>query len=246
MRVIKVKSQTDIGIVRTNNEDCIRTEINNLGHQIVIVADGMGGHNAGEVASNLACEIVGNMFLEIRQKTDYKEFLKLSILEANKEIYKRSLLDCNLSKMGTTISILIYDTKNVYTGHIGDSRIYFVNKNKIEQITKDHTLVRAMMDSGNLEEGSEKYHKYKNILLQALGTSKKLTVELKQLSLPKEFCFLLCSDGLTGMVSDDYILEVMNEKIILEQKINKLIQHAKEVDGSDNVSILVIENRSEL
>ena len=244
--MIEIKTITDVGRVRDQNEDTIRVAENKFGHRILILADGMGGHNAGDVASQMACELIGDDFENLVVPTSYTVFLKESMLKANKEIYKNSIMNPAFNKMGTTTTILILADKEVITGHIGDSRLYFINNSKIEQITKDHTLVRAMVEHGTMVEGEEKYSKYKNVLLQALGTSRKITVEIKQLKLPKNYCFLLCSDGLTGEVTDKLIYDVMRTSTTLESRLEQLVAYANELDGTDNVSVMVLENRSNI
>lgn len=242
--MIQISKRTDVGLVRKDNEDSIRVEQNQFKDQILIMADGMGGHNAGDIASSMACQIIGDLFINLTEPVDYEVFLQQAILEANKQIYQESLQHPDLNKMGTTTSILIYTDKCCYTGHIGDSRIYYINEEKISQITKDHTLVRAMVDSGSMLEGEQKYSKYKNVLLQALGTSKKITVEIKVFEPPTYFCFLLCSDGLTGEVTDEMIFTQMNLDEGLDYRVNSVVDLAKKLDGSDNISVIVLENRS--
>ncbi len=240
--MFKIGQITDIGLVRKQNEDSLIVVENKLGDKLLLVADGMGGHNAGDVASAMAVKIISEQFQSIQKQVIYTEFIRKVITLANQKIYKQSLLDVNLSKMGTTVSLLIITKDAFYTGHIGDSRIYFDNKKYIQQISKDHTLVQAMMDSGTLSPHEAEQSKYRNVLLQALGTSKKLSVEIKTISMAKNCRFLLCSDGLTGPVSDSQIHSILNEEISLEDKLQKLVELANSIDGSDNVSIIIVES----
>lgn len=242
--MFKIGQITDIGLVRNQNEDSILVTENKFGHKLLLVADGMGGHNAGDVASAMAVKIIGDQFESLDVKVDYKQFIKNVILLANQKIYKQSLLDIELSKMGTTVSLLILTSDKIYTGHIGDSRIYFDNANSIKQISKDHTLVQAMMDSGSLTKDEAAVSKYRNVLLQALGTSKRLTVEIKMMSKPSNCRFLLCSDGLTGPLSDEHIHQILNMNISLEEKLKILVDDANEFDGSDNVSVIIMESEA--
>lgn len=244
IKMINIASKTDVGKIRKQNEDSIRICRNQLGHALLLVADGMGGHNAGEVASSIACREIGDSFERINVETDYKVFIKEALLNANTVIYRESLMNNDYAKMGTTASMLIYDGRRIFIGHIGDSRIYYISEQKIMQITKDHTLVEAMMEAGNITAAQARTSKYKNVLLQALGTSKKLTIDIKEIKVPRRFSFLLCSDGLTGEVTDDEIKELANEQDDLQSRVNTLIDLANEKDGSDNVSIIMFENRS--
>jgi protein phosphatase len=234
-------AKSDVGIIRKNNEDNYCIAENKFGHKIFIVADGMGGHNAGEVASEMACKIISGSFKSLENVPNYKEFLKTSISLANHNIYKQSLIHTEMAKMGTTVSVLIYDSKNVYTGHVGDSRIYYLSSSSIKQITKDHTLVQAMVDSGTLNQEKAKSVKYKNVLLQALGTSQTLTIEIKELKLPNKFRFIMCSDGLTGILTDERIEELYNNGSMIEESVHNLIDMANEIDGSDNVTVIAVE-----
>ncbi len=243
-KMINIASKTDVGKIRKQNEDSIRLVRNQLGHVLLLVADGMGGHNAGEVASSIACREIGDSFENINTETDYKVFIKEALLNANTVIYRESLMYSEYAKMGTTASMLIFDGRRVFIGHIGDSRIYYISDSKIMQITKDHTLVEAMMDAGNLTADEARKSRYKNVLLQALGTSKKLTIDIKEIKIPRQFKFLLCSDGLTGEVTDEEIKEHANKLQDLQSRVDGLVDLANEKDGSDNVSIIMFENRS--
>lgn len=242
--MINIKVLSDIGIIREQNEDSYVIEQNELGHHLLLVADGMGGHNAGEVASDLVCQIIAKEFNKITEKIDYKKFIEDVIVRANQKVYKESLLNQFYSKMGTTASLVIYDDEKIYTGHVGDSRIYFIDEKQILQITKDHTLVQAMVEAGSLKEEEVEFSKLKNVLIQALGTSKNITIEIKEIKLPKFFSILICSDGLTGPLKNDMIMKIMNLKIPLEERLVKLVNTANDIDGSDNVTVMVMENRS--
>lgn len=232
---------TDVGLVRTQNEDSYRVVLNTQGAQLLLVADGMGGHNAGEVASALTCVIIETAFKNLAASADYKDFIKNVIISANQEIYKQSLLNPEYSKMGTTVSLAIIVGNKMYTGHVGDSRIYYLDNERIIQITKDHTLVQSMVDTGSLSLDQARVSKYKNVILQALGTSKKLMIEIKEVKLPKEYKILLCSDGLTGPVDDANIKNVLDSNDGLLNKLKTLVNMANELDGSDNVTIITFE-----
>ncbi len=239
--MVNIIAKSDVGRTRKQNEDNVLVLKNKLEHTLIVVADGMGGHNAGEIASEISCQVIKAEFEKIFQPIDYKEFIESTLLKANKEIYRKSILHAEYAKMGTTTSLLIYDGKRIFIGHIGDSRVYYINETKIMQVTKDHTLVEAMIEAGTLSRREASSSRYKNVLLQALGTSKKLTIDVKELKIPKEFKFLICSDGLTGKVTDEEIKEIVNRETDLESRVDKLINLANEKDGSDNVSVIIIE-----
>lgn len=235
-----IKHITDVGL-RSQNEDSYRIIENRYGVKLLVVADGMGGHNAGEVASKMACDIIGNAFKEIDRAIDYKSFIRDVIVTANQEIYQKSLLEREYSKMGTTVSLAIIDENMMYTGHVGDSRIYYSSESTFIQITKDHTLVQALMDGGNLSYQEAEKSKYKNVLLQALGTSKKITIEIKEVRLPNECLILLCSDGLTGPIKDEVLSEILLNGDTLEHRLESLVTLANNLDGGDNITIVALE-----
>jgi serine/threonine protein phosphatase PrpC len=240
----RIESITHVGLSRAQNEDSFIIEENKFGHRLMIVADGMGGHNAGEVASKLVCDIIGEDFLLVDEDVDYKKFIEKVIVKANQEVYKQSLLNTQYSKMGTTVTMVVYDNQRVYTGHIGDSRLYFVDDKNIIQITKDHTLVQAMVEAGTLQPEEVEYSKLKNVLIQALGTSKNITIEIKEIKLPCYYSLLICSDGLSGPVKDEEIRDIINLELSLKDRLELLVNRANEQDGGDNVTVIVMENRS--
>ncbi|MGL5021566.1 MAG: PP2C family protein-serine/threonine phosphatase, partial [Mycoplasmatales bacterium] len=144
-----------------------------------------------------------------------------------------------------TATLVIYDNEKIYTGHVGDSRVYFIDNSQIRQLTKDHTLVQAMVDTGTLKPEEVEFSKLKNVLIQALGTSKNITIEIKEIKLPRKFTILICSDGLTGPVKDNQIMSIMNLHLSLKERLEELVQCANDLDGGDNVTVVVMENRSE-
>lgn len=239
--MLRVSALSDIGLIRKQNEDSVQIIENKMGHYLLLVADGMGGHNAGEVASEMASKIVADMFSDLKEPVNYLKFIQSVTSKANHEIYKAALLNEKYSKMGTTLTFLIYDNEKIYTGHVGDSRIYFVGKESITQITKDHTIVQEMIDNNNMTEEEAKTSKLKNVLVQALGTSKKMYVEAKAIKPPLRFKLLLCSDGLTSFVSDEEIKEIINLEITIDEKLANLVELAKIKDGSDNISVVLME-----
>lgn len=233
---------SDVGLKRTNNEDALLVCQNDFGDYLFLVADGMGGHNAGEIASEMAVKLLKNAFLEIKDpEIDYREFLEYIITEINKEIYKSSLLEIKYNNMGTTCSAMIIKNNRIFIGHVGDSRIYFIANNKIKLLTKDHTLVQAMLDAETITQQEAQSSKYKNILLQALGTAQTITMQTLTAKIPEECQFVLCSDGLTGDVSDEEILTIMSKNIDETEKAEELIELAKMRGGHDNISVITVE-----
>ncbi len=241
--MLKHKGITDVGTVRSNNEDSYLICENRLKDNLFLIADGMGGHNAGEVASAMATRTIREAFLEINSEVDYNTFLRDAIQMANEKVYKSSLIDSQYNNMGTTLSVLILSKDRIYIGHVGDSRIYYMTENTIQQLTTDHTLVQAMIDNGSITKEEAKTNNYRNVLTQAIGTSRKVTISLIESKIPmrKEIKFLLCSDGLTEGVSDEVIHSVLNETSPLEQRLNKLMKLALDSGSKDNITFIGVE-----
>ncbi len=241
--MLKHKGITDVGTVRSNNEDSYLICENRLKDNLFLIADGMGGHNAGEVASAMATRTIREAFLEINSEVDYNAFLRDSIQMANEKVYKSSLIDSQYNNMGTTLSVLILSKDRIYIGHVGDSRIYYMTENTIQQLTTDHTLVQAMIDSGSITKEEAKTNNYRNVLTQAIGTSRKVTISLIESKIPmrKEIKFLLCSDGLTEGVSDEVIHSVLNESGELDERLQKLMKLALNSGSKDNITFIGVE-----
>lgn len=239
--MIKYHAITDIGPTREKNEDAILVANNKYGDYLFLIADGMGGHNAGEVASNMVKEIVEKEFLALEENVDYREFLERVINHANNEVYKKSLLEIEYNNMGTTLSMMILSGDQIYIGHVGDSRIYFITDKSIRLLTHDHTLVQAMLDAKTITPEEAQNSKFKNVLLQALGTSKNVTLQTLSAKIPEKCRFILCSDGLTGPVSEHEINDIMCSNKPLEERVEMLLKLANFKDGRDNVSIIGVE-----
>ncbi len=203
----------------------------------------MGGHNAGEVASAMAARTIRELFSDITSEVDYNEFLRDAIQIANDKVYKASLIDSQYNNMGTTLSVLVISRDRIYIGHVGDSRIYYMTKNTIQQLTTDHTLVQTMIDNGTISEAEAKTNNYRNVLTQAIGTSRKVTISLIESKIPmrKEIKFLLCSDGLTEGVSDEVIHQVMIGEEELSRKLDHLMQIALKSESKDNITFIGVE-----
>lgn len=241
--MLKHKGITNVGTVRGNNEDTYLICENKLKDNLFLIADGMGGHNAGEIASAMASKTIQEKFLAITSEIDYNEFLRDAIQIANDKVYKSSLMYSQYHNMGTTLSVLIISKDRIYIGHVGDSRIYYMTENTIQQLTTDHTLVQAMIDSGSITKEDAKTNNYRNVLTQAIGTSRKVTISLIESKIPmrKEIKFLLCSDGLTEGVSDEVIHQVLIQNKELSNKLDELMEIALQSESKDNITFIGIE-----
>lgn len=230
---------TDPGKVRDHNEDSVIIVKNESGEMLLAVADGMGGHKAGEVASSIAISHLGKRFTEISSignKDDAINWIKDTVSEINVQIYKYTNENPESQGMGTTLVTAILTKDFLLFGNIGDSSGYVVKKDSLHKITTDHTLVNLLVKSGELTEEEAKDHPRKNVLMKALGATSTVEMDIFDVEVDVDGIFL-CSDGLTNMLDNDQINKVLCEEITLEQKVQKLIYKANNRGGNDNISI---------
>ena len=232
-------SITDPGKVRERNEDAVAICENGTGEKLLIVADGMGGHKNGEVASHLALDHITNRFKNISSvgnKEDAINWIQTTVSEANVEIFKYVTAHPESEGMGTTIVLSILTPSFLLIGNIGDSSGYVYKNKKLHKITIDHTLVNLLVKSGELTEEEAKNHPKKNVLMKALGSSTNVEMDIFNVELGVDGIFL-CSDGLTNMLDDNQITKVLNESGNLQEKLEKLVFKANNRGGNDNISI---------
>ncbi|RKD27834.1 protein phosphatase [Caminicella sporogenes DSM 14501] len=239
--------KTHIGKIRENNEDSFYIDEDN--HSVFIVADGMGGHNAGEIASKMAIEIVSEYIKEnwsnvnLKDKFEVHSLLREAIERANKKIYEKSLVNKELDGMGTTLTIAIIDKTFLYIGHIGDSRAYVLRNDDLFQITQDHTLVSELLKNGTITEIEAKNHPKRNIITKALGTGYNVEPELINYQIKDNDIIILCTDGLTNVIENDEIKKSFSKFSSLQETCDYLINLANERGGYDNITIIAIKHR---
>lgn len=229
---------SDVGMVRSLNEDfaeCYEDE----NFSIYVVADGMGGHNAGEVASKMAAQGIVNYISNNFYSKEKTNLLKESIEKVNKEIYINSVKSDNLSGMGTTITACFKFDNTVQVANVGDSSCFGINKNLIKKITKDHSLVQELVDLGTISESEAVNHPKKNIITRAVGTSEDIDVDIFNLDSSEYSMFLLCSDGLSNEVTKEEILLIVQEEETFTAACNRLVNLAKFKGGRDNITVLL-------
>ena len=235
--------QTDPGKVRDHNEDSVTIVKNQSGEYLLAVADGMGGHRAGEIASSIVIGNIGTHFKEmgkIGTKEDAVRWLKDAVSEANVEIYKYTAEPPESKGMGTTIVTAILTDAFLLFGNLGDSRGYVLKGGKLHQITTDHTLVNLLVKSGELTEEEAEHHPRKNVLMKALGANTKVEMDIIDVETDVDG-ILLCSDGLTNMLDHDQIEKVLNEDLEIEKMVQKLIYKSNNRGGNDNISIAYLK-----
>jgi protein phosphatase len=231
---------SDIGMVRTLNEDYVYY-LEEEDYKIYVVADGMGGHNAGEVASKMAAEgIVEFVTLNYNSKNN-EEILKEAIEKVNRDIYHYSTQESDLKGMGTTITACFVTQKNVIVANVGDSSCFGIKGDALVKITKDHSLVQELLDLGTITEDEAYNHPKKNIITRAVGTSDSVDVDVFVIDKDVYNIYLLCSDGLTNEITNDEIMSIVSENKRLIDVCPKLVNLAKYKGGRDNITVLLFE-----
>ena len=240
--MIKSYAITDIGRKRQLNQDFIylsETPIGNLPN-VFIVADGMGGHNAGDYASRYAVETVVEEIGASFEKNPVK-IMGRAIDKANAMIRQKAREDVSLNGMGTTMVIAICMGRYLEVANVGDSRLYGVHENRIEQVTQDHSLVEEMVRMGGIDRASARNHPDKNIITRAIGARDYIEADFFNLELQTGDMILLCSDGLTNMIEDDIIYRILTNGRSLKNRVEELVETANQNGGKDNISVIVIE-----
>ncbi len=230
---------TDPGKVRDHNEDSVTVIKNSSGEILLAVADGMGGHRGGEIASSIAISHIGKRFAEISSlgnKEDAINWIKDVVSEANVQIYKYTNENPESAGMGTTLVLAVLTNQFLLFGNIGDSSGYVLKNERIHKITTDHTLVNLLVKSGELTEEEAKDHPRKNVLMRALGATTKVEMDIFDVERDVDG-IMLCSDGLTNMLDDEQISKVLCENTSVEEKLKKLIIKSNNRGGTDNISV---------
>ncbi|MBT9779282.1 Stp1/IreP family PP2C-type Ser/Thr phosphatase [Clostridium sp. MCC353] len=232
---------TDVGRVRTMNQDYIFSSSAGIGSlaNLFIVADGMGGHKAGDYASRFMVEQLVE-YMNHQESMGIVPALESGIQKINRELYEKSIEDERLSGMGTTLVAATVDQDTLYVANIGDSRLYVVGE-QIRQVTKDHSYVEEMVSLGQMERGSEDYQANKNIITRAVGTKDTLNIDFFEVTLNPGEYILLCSDGLSNMVEDEEIRRIVSSDRNLKQKTEDLVSEANHHGGKDNIAVILID-----
>ena len=239
---MRVYSATNIGMKRKMNQDYVFASQDTVGNlpNLFAVADGMGGHNAGDYASSHAVRILVD---EIREDTDYNpvKVIRHAIETANTEIIEQAQKDEKLRGMGTTMVVATIVGQYAYVANVGDSRLYVVDK-QLRQVTRDHSLVQEMVRLGEITAEEARNHPDKNIITRALGAEKTIDVDFFDMRLEPGSTILMCSDGLSNMVEDKKMEEIiLNSDEDITWKGDTLIQEANNNGGKDNIAIILIE-----
>lgn len=232
-----VAYKTDVGKRRTNNQDAIKV---NEALSLFVVADGMGGHQAGEVASQMTVEILERYIQEHLNVLTPETCIVEALVEANKRVYLKSLEVEGYRGMGTTCSVVLFKDDVLHIGHVGDSRVYFID-DEIKQITRDHTLVDDLLHLGEISKEEAMVHPKRHVITRAIGTDPTVDVDYQTVNQTNLKKILICSDGLTETMNDKEIIEMVNTHSI-EDSVEKLIALANDRGGTDNISVVLLSN----
>lgn len=242
---MKTAYRSDVGRIRPVNEDraVVLPDVN--GYTLAVVADGMGGHQAGETASQMAIESIQEELRKLERgnsPSQWEAAILQAIEHANENIYRLAFERQEFHGMGTTVVAAVANKDTLVVGHIGDSRAYLISGESISQLTEDHSLVNELVRNGQITADEAHNHPRRNVLTRALGTDFRVQADISSLTWKPGDILLLCSDGLSGLVKRDIILEILGASEDLDRKANRLVEQALEAGGDDNVTVVLIEN----
>ena len=237
---------TDPGKVRSHNEDSVAIISNDKKEFILAIADGMGGHKAGEIASSIAIEQIKESFYNLEtlgNKEEAIEWLRKVVKEINKKIFDYAKNNPESKGLGTTLVIALRTEDYILYGNIGDSSGYVIKNNALHKVTKDHTYVGMLLHTGKINEETAKNHPAKNLLTRALGANDPIEIDIFDVDTSVKGLFL-CSDGLTNMLTEEQIEKILNSDLPIEEAVVKLIRKANSRGGTDNISIAYLKKES--
>ncbi len=244
---MKISVLTDIGQKRSSNQDYVNKYVNKSGVTLIVLADGMGGHRAGNIASELTVTEFGCAWVD----TDYQDpnsimdWLKMMVDVVNRRVHELGQ-DEEFKGMGTTVEAAAIIGSHLVYAHVGDSRISLIRDQSYTQLTSDHSLVNALVKAGQITPEEAEVHPQKNIITQSIGQANPVEVDLEEVGLLSGDLILMNSDGLTNMVSSQEITEILqNSEMTLDTKAQTLIDKANQAGGFDNITVALVEVESE-
>ena len=245
--MLKVFSQSEVGLVRTSNEDACRCGVFSQNAAWAVVCDGMGGVNGGNVASSIAVQKISESILagyhEGMNGESVRELIASAISSANKSVHEMAGSDVTLTGMGTTVVAVVLSGSVIHVAHAGDSRAYLILPEGIRRLTTDHSVVQEMVDKGDITEQQAKSHPQKNIITRALGVEASLRIDYSENPAPTGCRLLICTDGLTNYVEEEQIFSLAKE-YSGKELTEKLVALAKSAGGGDNITVVVLEDRA--
>lgn len=243
--------ESDIGLKRTINEDRAAFFERPDQLKMAILADGMGGHNAGDVASEMAVGGMQSLFLhaseeQLATKQAQQQWLRDAVSHLNYEIYQYALSHEGCQGMGTTLIAVLFDNDFAYISHVGDSRVYHFTSQDVQLITRDHSYVNILLEHGEISEEEAQHHPKKNFILKALGTDVAIEPDFYEVVLTPSSHILLCSDGLSNKLTVDEMAAIITLPLSLAEKGKKLVQLANDSGGEDNISLVLVTTNEEV
>ena len=232
---------TDVGQKRSNNQDYVNRYTNRAGIDLIVLADGMGGHRAGHIASEMTATDLGASWVDTQLHTlnGVREWMVAVLEEENKKIYQLGQTD-EYKGMGTTLeAVVVIDQQMIYA-HVGDSRIGLLRNGEYQQLTSDHSLVGALVRAGQLSEEEARLHPQKNIITQSIGQHQPVEADIAIKTLEPGDYVLINSDGLTNMVSKEDIRDILSSEVPLENMAESLIRFANNAGGTDNITVALL------
>lgn len=240
---MKISVHSNIGKQRSSNQDYAEYFINETGQVLLVLCDGVGGSQAGDVASEMTTKFIGDRFLaldQVLETQDAHDWLNRSIEDVNKYIYDESNSNDQFQGMSTTLVMAIVSADSVIVAHVGDSRAYVLSEGQIIQITEDHSLVNELIRTGELTKEEGENHPRRNVVTQSIGGTPHVEWEINIFDRQPVDVLLLCSDGLSNMVSPDQMLALLNQEKPLEELGQDLVQAANDAGGTDNITLILV------
>jgi PPM family protein phosphatase len=238
---------TDRGKVRSHNEDAGGIYYNSTNQLLAVIADGMGGHLAGDVASKMAITLIDKKWKstnKFEKPNEIEEWLLQTIQEINQSIYEHAQNNKECEGMGTTLVIVVHIDEFLTIAHIGDSRCYLLNQDKLKQVTEDHSLVNALVQSGQITKDDAKHHPRKNVVLRALGSQSQVDTDVKTILIDENEKVLLATDGLTDKILDEELFEIISKHEDINLAGQELVNLANDRGGEDNISLILLSNQT--
>ncbi|MCZ2258834.1 Stp1/IreP family PP2C-type Ser/Thr phosphatase [Sporosarcina sp. G11-34] len=237
---------SDIGKKRTINEDSAAVYTHPEGIILAIIADGMGGHQGGGFASSTAVKVIGEQFMELDSsefttEENWTEWLKEAIFHVNRLLFEYASENDELEGMGTTLEVALVRGRSCLISHVGDSRVYAINQDGVHQITRDHSYVNVLLDSGEITEEEAEVHPQRNWIMKAVGSEKHIYPDLHSIELDDDTFLLICTDGLSNKVDSESMLNIMLSETGLREKVETLVELANSQGGEDNISVIALK-----
>ena len=244
---MRFKVLTDIGRKRTVNEDSAAVFTLPNGIMLAVIADGMGGHLGGDYASSTAVKVIGEQFMELdsskfEAEGKWAQWLQEAVIYVNDLLYKHANENEAYKGMGTTLEAALIRGRSCLISHTGDSRVYAIDGQGVRQVTRDHSYVNVLLDSGEITEEEAAVHPRRNWIMKAVGSEKKLVPDLYSLELEDDMYMLICTDGLSNKVNQQLMSDIVLSTATLRDKTEELVDLANKMGGEDNISVILIDS----